>query len=455
LKQCKVFVPFGAVGGGIEKEAFDNGLALHPDAIASDAGSTDSGPYYLGTGKGKYARGSVKEDLRLMLKGGHELGIPVLVGSCGTCGSDQGVDETAAICREICEEEGFDLKIAKIYTQQDGQKLKQRYLAGDILPLQAAPDINESTFDRCTHIVAAAGVEPFIEALRAGADVVLCGRATDTAIIAAYPIMMGCDQASAWHGAKIAECGSLCTVDPRGGVFLTFDEEGVTVEPTATGNRCTVYSTSAHMLYENSDPVTLTEPGVVIDLSAASYTQLNERQVRIQGAKAETRPYTLKLEGAAPVGFQTVSLVGIADRRIMADPMAWIDRLERAAQERLHRVGLTEGYSYCIKPYGFNAVIPGEIPPVSYVPRELGVVLLVTADTQQLATQVAKVFNPLLLHLSVKENEQMPSFAFPFSPTELEKGQAYEFCFYHVVKTADPLELVRIQYETSLWGGEG
>ena len=70
-----------------------------------------------------------------------------------------------------------------------------------------------------------------------------------------------------------------------------------------------------------------------------------------------------------------------------------------------------------------------------------------TARTQALATKVAKVFNPLLLHLSVKENEQMPSFAFPFSPTEIEKGQTYEFCFYHAVKVTDPLELIRIQYE--------
>lgn len=447
MKVCKVFVPFGAVGSGIEKEAFDNGIAMCPDAIASDAGSTDSGPYYLGTGRGKYAREAVKEDLRLMLKGGRKLGVPVLVGSCGTCGSDQGVDEAAAICSEICKEEGFDLKIAKIYTQQDNGELKRRYLNGDVIPLQAAPDIDEGTFDRCSHIVAAAGAEPFIQAIKDGADVVLCGRATDTAIIAAYPIMMGCDVASCWHGAKIAECGPLCAADPRGGIFLTFDEEGVTVEPTATGNRCTVYSTSAHMLYENADPIHLTEPGVVIDLSSATYVQVNERQVRLSGAKAESMPYTLKLEGAAPAGFQTVSLVGIADRRIMANPMAWIGKLKSAAQARLEKVGLTEGYSYCLKPYGFNAVIDGEIAPGSYVPREIGLILLVTARTQALATKVAKVFNPLLLHLSVKENKQMPSFAFPFSPTEIEKGQTYEFCFYHAVKVTDPLELIRIQYE--------
>lgn len=446
MGKCKVFVPIGALGIGFSKESFEAGVQLEPDIIACDAGSTDSGPYYLGTGICKYARESVKEDLRMMVVAGHRLGIPVAVGSCGTCGTDSGVLENTEILKEICREEGLSLKVAQIFTQQNPGELKKKYLAGQITPLASAPDIDETTFDNCTNIVALAGTEPYMEALKSSVDVILCGRATDTAVIAALPLMKGCDPATVWHCAKIAECGGLCGTEPEGGVFLWFDENGVTIKATEPGNTCTVYSASAHMLYENSSPFEIVEPGVSVNVENAVYTQLDDGMVRITGAVIESTPYTLKLEGAAMAGYQTMSMVGIADKRIMENPMKWINSLERFAQERLQKVNLTEGYTYSLRPYGYNAVT-GEVPGTDdFVPRELGLMLVTTADTQQLATKIAKVFNPILLHFSVCEGEPMPSFAFPFSPAEIEKGKVYEFKFNHVVHVANPTELIRTVY---------
>ena len=47
MSSVKVFVPYGAVGLNCTEEAFEAGLAMKPDIISSDAGSTDSCPYYL------------------------------------------------------------------------------------------------------------------------------------------------------------------------------------------------------------------------------------------------------------------------------------------------------------------------------------------------------------------------------------------------------------------------
>ena len=41
----------------------------------------------------------------------------------------------------------------------------------------------------------------------------------------------------------------------------------------------------------------------------------------------------------------------------------------------------------------------------------------------------------------------MPSYAFIFSPAEMERGAIYEFKLYHTVSVKDPLELVRFSYE--------
>jgi hypothetical protein len=454
MSTCKVFVPYGALGVGISDEAFDGGIKLGPDIIACDAGSTDSGPYYLGTGRGKYARESVKEDFRRMMVAGHTLGVPVAVGSCGTCGSNQGVDDAAEICAEICAEAGFSAKIAKIYTQQDPSVLKAKFREGKITPLEAAPEITEKTFDECSTIVALAGAEPFIKALEQGADIVLCGRATDTAIIAAMPLLKGCDPATAWHAAKISECGPLCCVDPWGGLFLSFDTKSVIIESTAPGNSCTTFSTSAHMLYENSNPISLTEPGVIVDVANVVYEEIGNGRVKLSGAVLKKMPYTMKLEGSSPSGYQTVSVVGIADHRIMKDPFKWLNKMEAQVRKQLEKIGLMSGYSYAFKAYGVNAVTGEEFKAGSFVPKEIGLILVVTAETQSLATRVAKVFNPLLLHCGVNDDEPMPSFAFPFSPTETEKGLIYEFRLNHIVHISDPLELVRMEFVELSKGGK-
>ena len=92
MKACKVFVPNGALGTGVDEKSFWHGIEMEPDIISLDAGSTDSGPYYLGTSQPKYARDAVKSDLSYILQSAHERNIPITIGSCGTCGTDLMVD---------------------------------------------------------------------------------------------------------------------------------------------------------------------------------------------------------------------------------------------------------------------------------------------------------------------------------------------------------------------------
>jgi hypothetical protein len=443
-------VPYGALGTGISDASFKAGIRMGPDIIACDAGSTDSGPYYLGAGRGKYARDSVKEDLRRMVKAGRLLNIPVAVGSAGTCGTDSGVDELAGICVEICKEEGLSARIAKNYTQQDPMLLKKKYEAGRIIPLEGAPLIDATVFERCTNIVGLAGAEPFQESVRQGADIILCGRATDTAIIAAMPLMKGCNEAGAWHGAKIAECGALCTTIPsEGGVFVSFDEDGFTIEPASAESRCTAYTVSAHMLYENADPYRLREPSGILDTRGAVYTELDERRVRVRGSAFTRMPYTVKLEGASLAGYQTLTIVGIQDRQIMQNPEKWLGMLKNYVAGKIKKYRFDENsYGVDFKIYGWNAV-SGSAPPPAYTPREAGVVMTVTAGTQELAARIAKIYNPYLLHFPVnpEAEAQLPTFAFPFSPAEIDKGPLYEFMLHHAVEVDDPMELFRMEME--------
>src|SRR3984957_13724914 len=324
----RVLVPAGVLGWGVSADEIAAGLALAPHAIAIDAGSTDSGPAYLATGRSKYGRGSVKRDLSLLMDARLRPGLPLLIGPCGTSGCDMAVDETLEIALEVAREQGDAPRIAVIYSEQAASDLKARNALGKVTPLPPAGPLRDASLEACSHIVALLGPEPYMAAISAGADIVLGGRTTDTAVLAALPLMHGVDVAAAWHAAKIAECGGLCTINPTNpGVMMSIDRRGFVMEPLSPQNRCTPETVSAHMLYENSDPFRLAEPGGVLDVTDAQYRALDERRVRVTGSRWEIKPYTMKLEGAGGGPLQTIMLVGIEDPDGLEDVGSFVSGL--------------------------------------------------------------------------------------------------------------------------------
>ena len=66
-----------------------------------------------------------------------------------------------------------------------------------------------------------------------------------------------------------------------------------------------------------------------------------------------------------------------------------------------------------------------------------------TAPTQERATLIAKACNPIFFHMAVRPDMELPSYGFPFSPAEIERGPVYDFKLNHVSATNSPTELVR------------
>ena len=444
-----VLVPIGSIGLGIDASDVDSGLAGGADVIACDAGSTDSGPAYLATGAAKYSRAAIKSDLAILMRARKKAGIPLLIGSCGTSGCDKALDSTRDIVMEIAREDGMRPRIAILYSEQDPQRMAQFAAHGRIAPLAPMNDADPERFSSCDRIVALMGPEPYIAALEAGADIVLGGRTTDTAVLAAVPLMRGAGVGPAWHAAKIAECGALCTVRPRdGGVIIRVGQDSFDVEPLRAGNHCTPYTVSAHMLYENSDPFLLHEPGGTLDVTQSRYEALDERCVRVTGSKFIAAPYTMKLEGASRGGWQTLMLVGIQDRKVLENIDAFLVRMHEVLTTRV-KGAMSEAagsYHISLRPYGWNAVSGLPVDKSTPIPVEIGLMFVATASTQELATQIAKTCNPWFFHLSAEEAQEMPSYGFPFSPAEIERGQVFEFKLNHIVSTSHPLELVRTEF---------
>jgi hypothetical protein len=227
--------------------------------------------------------------------------------------------------------------------------------------------------------------------------------------------------------------------------MLRVGRDAFEVEPIIASSRCTPETVSAHMLYENSDPFLLHEPGGVLDVTASRYLAVDDRVVLVTGSQFHAKPYTMKLEGAAGTGYQTLILVGIQDRKVLAQVDRFVAKMQAFLTQRVQAiVGDAAGdFEISIRPYGWNAVSGEVIGTGASAPRELGLLFVATARTQELATQIAKTCNPWVFHLPLEDDMELPSYAFPFSPAEIERGQVFEFKLNHVVRVDHPVELVR------------
>lgn len=438
----RILIPSGALGLGWDQAALERGLAMKPDLIAIDGGSTDSGPSYLGRGVSKYARASTKVEWAKLIEARALAGVPLVIGTAGTCGAGSAVEWLYEITAEILSETGRSATIAVLKSDQPAERIKAALTRGEVNPLPHAPEIDTDTLDACTNIVALAGAEQIAAALGTGADIVIAGRTTDTATIAALPILRGDHPGAAWHAAKIGECGALCATNPQSGVIMIeTDAKGFTVTPLADGAHCTPHTVSAHMLYENADPYILHEPGGHLDVTMAHYTALDDTRVRVEASEwVPADRYTVKLEGARVAGYQTIMMATIRDRHYVQNVRAWCDDiLARHAAKVCDRMGLTrEEFQVDLRMMGVDATL-GALENRETLPAEVGVMAIVTADTQARAGEIAKLLNPYLLHHPLTQEEELPTFAFPFSPAEIDRGPAWEFCLNHTLTLDDPM----------------
>ncbi|OJY32259.1 MAG: hypothetical protein BGP11_02505 [Rhodobacterales bacterium 65-51] len=442
----RVLIPTGALGLGYDRAALSRGIANRPDIIAVDGGSTDSGPSYLGRGVSKYSRASTKAEWRGLMQARAEAGVPLVIGTAGTCGADSAVDWLLEITREIAAETGQTLRVTTLKSGQSAAAVKAALAEGRIAPLFPAPEISDALIDACSNIVALAGAEQIAAALATGADIVIAGRTTDTAIIAALPLVNGDHPGGCWHGAKIGECGAIATTQPATGVIqIDFDATGFTMEPMALTAAATPYTVSAHMLYENSDPFVLYEPGGHLDVTGARYTALDARRVRVEGSEWIKGDYTVKLEGARVAGYQTVALALLRDRRYVRHAREWAaDVQARVTAQIVERMGLSpDDFTLELRLIGMDATL-GPLENRTTTPVEVGVLGIVTCPTEAQAAEAGKMLNPYLLHHALTEDEPMPTFAFPFSPAEMQRGALYEFCLNHVMRLDDPMSAFRL-----------
>jgi hypothetical protein len=125
----------------------------------------------------------------------------------------------------------------------------------------------------------------------------------------------------------------------------------------------------------------------VLNTEWATYEALSDRVVRVTGSRFEpAENYTVKLEGAAIAGYQTIAIGGIRDGVIIRQ----LDQLASMA-DGYFRNKIRDVFGGQVDPssieiryliYGRDAVL-GELEPLRHeTGHEVGVLITVTAPTQ-------------------------------------------------------------------------
>ena len=448
MKEYRILSPSGIVGYGFPEESFMAGVALKPDLIACDGGSTDPGPYYLGSGIPFTNATAVKRDLTLMLKAACNLKIPLVVGTAGGSGADVHVAREVEIIRQIAKEQKLSFKMAVISSEFRQDTLVEYLKEGKIEKLGPAPEVTEEDIRSSTHIVAQMGIEPIIQALDDGAQVVICGRCYDPAAFAAPPIRLGYDQALALHLGKILECAAICATPGSASdcIMGYLGEDYFCVEPLNPERKCTPTSVSAHTLYEKSNPYLLPGPGGHLDLSECVFTAESDRRVRVTGSKfVPEKVPSVKLEGAKEAGCRTVSICGNRDPIFISQ----IDDILENVKKRT-AANLSADFDYQLEfiVYGKNGVMGSLEPNQSITSHEIGIVIDVVADTQEHSAAVCSVARSTLLHYGYPGRiATAGNLAFPFSPSDIKVGPIYVFSVYALLRSEHPVELFQRTYE--------
>src|SRR5262249_22548177 len=143
-----------------------------------------------------------QHDMSIMLRAARAKKIPLLIGSALTSGCNASLELALKAIGEIAREHGLSFRMAVISAELDKTMLKRR-LAEEPFESLGPDALTPDTIDRCGPICAQMGVEPFMRALDAGAEVIIAGRACDDAIFAALPILKGFDKGLALHCGKI------------------------------------------------------------------------------------------------------------------------------------------------------------------------------------------------------------------------------------------------------------
>jgi hypothetical protein len=266
----------------------------------------------------------------------------------------------AAAIRAVAQKQGVSdkVKIGVVTGDDLLPRIDELIAGGHALANMETGEPLSTVRDRVLSANAYIGSTPIVEALAKGANIVITGRSTDTALTMAplrHEFGWGARDwdklAAGIIAGHILECGAQCsggnclydwkTIPDLANVGYPIAEASADgtffiVKHPNTGGRISVHSVTEQLVYEMGDPNSYITPDVVADFTSIQLEDAGENRVRVFGIKGKPATDKLKVSVAYRAGYKAVGTL----------VYSWPDAYEKAQladrvlRERLDNLGL-------------------------------------------------------------------------------------------------------------------
>jgi hypothetical protein len=259
------------------------------------------------------------------------------------------------------------------------------------------------------------GARPLVEALDAGADIVLTGRVADAALFLAPMV-----HELGWHWddwdrlaqgivvGHLLECSGQATGGNFGGDWRSIPDlahigypiaevwengDAVITKVPGTGGRVNFDTLREQLLYEVHDPRHYLTPDVDVDMTTLTMEETGSDEVRVTGATGRAAPEMLKIVAGYEDGVMGQAMIGYA----WPDALAKAQAAARIIQQQMVEIGL-QSEETVVEYLGYNSIHGPLADPANVDDlNEVYLRIAVRCKDKKEAAKLGRLFPPLAL----------------------------------------------------------
>ena len=257
--------------------------------------------------------------------------------------------------------------------------LRVAWVTGDDVFHLLADHASSDTREQLVSANAYLGIEPILECLSSGADVIITGRVADPSLFLAPMVHEFGWALDDWTrlgrgtaAGHLLECAGQLTggyfadpgykdvpgLDRLGFPIAEIDETGVALltKLVGTGGLLTVRNCKEQILYEVQDPSRYLTPDVTADFSTIRFVEEDRNKIRVSGAGGAARPVDFKVSTGFHSGFIAEGQISYAGpgalsrarlaRQILENRLHWVPvsdlRIDFIGIDSMHGVSLSD-----------------------------------------------------------------------------------------------------------------
>jgi len=268
---------------------------------------------------------------------------------------------------------GVKLKVGVVLGDSVLERLDELQAVGVSLAHMDSGEDIATVRDRLLFASAYLGARPLVEALDAGADIVLTGRVADAALFLApmmHELRWRWDDwdklAQGMVVGHLLECSGQATGGNFGGDWRAIpdlanigypiaevweDGSAIITKAPGTGGRVSFDTLREQLLYEVHDPAHYLTPDVDVDMTTLRMEEIGPDVVRVVGATGHPAPEMLKIVAGYEDGYMGQAVMGYA----WPDALAKAQTAAQIVLQQMERIGL-KPQETLVEYMGYNSI---------------------------------------------------------------------------------------------------